>query len=171
MFGCSAGIVERGIGTNTVGPGAPDIVVHDGDVVEDFCECRDVGGCIAICIGPGCNASSSSENEFSADGVTTEFLEEGKEVGCIIGRDDVTSNALINGGFPAKGRNIRQKVEINNLAVWRLTYSKSTASSLLSLARSVTVLTNAVRFSGLPTFVEKKREPVQPPIDTLALTP
>jgi hypothetical protein len=35
----------------------------------------------------------------------------------------------------------------------------------------VTVFTKAVRFSGVETCEEKKREPVQPPIETLGFTP
>ena len=48
---------------------------------------------------------------------------------------------------------------------------KSRPSKLYSLAKSVTVLTNAVLFSADPTLDEKYREPVQPPIDMRALTP
>jgi len=51
------------------------------------------------------------------------------------------------------------------------TYSKLRPSNLYFVAKSVTVLTNAVLFVADPTLVEKYREPVQPPIDTRALTP
>lgn len=49
-------------------------------------------------------------------------------------------------------------------------YSKSNPSRLYFWARPTTLLTKAVRLAALPTFVEKCKEPVQPPTDNIAVT-
>jgi hypothetical protein len=51
-----------------------------------------------------------------------------------------------------------------------VTYSKSRPSRPYFWARLVTVLTKMDLFAAEPTLEENHREPVQPPIDKLALT-
>ena len=67
---------------------------------------------------------------------------------------------------------LKNKIKLRMDSIRRLgTYSKSRPSKLYFVARSVTVLTNAVLFSADPTLAEKYREPLQPPTVTRALTP
>ena len=43
-----AGIIQWGIGANVRRPGPPNIVVHDGNIVQDFAEPRDIGERVVI---------------------------------------------------------------------------------------------------------------------------
>ena len=57
-----------------------DIVVHDGDVIEDLSEPGQVGYRFAICAIPYRVTNRSSKVEALSSRLRTQFLEEGEEV-------------------------------------------------------------------------------------------
>lgn len=84
-----------------VGRTAIDIIVHDGDVVEDLGERRDVRCAIAVDIFPRGNWGRCGEEELLANVGLAELLEERQEVGGVVRCHHITANALAAGIFPA----------------------------------------------------------------------
>lgn len=69
--------------------------------------------------------------------------------------------------LPAVGKKVQRVVSVSQ----ELTYSNWTPSRLYCETNSVTVLTNAVRFSAVARLEENQMLPVQPPIAIWASTP
>lgn len=82
-------------------PVTPDVVVHDGYVIEDLGEPGNVGQGCAVWTMPGKGRGSCGEDHVLADWVFAELLQEGKEIGGIVRGHDVATNALVSRIFPA----------------------------------------------------------------------
>lgn len=81
-----AGVARRGeggVGPSGRGPGAVDVVVHNHGIVEDIGEAGEVGGLQRAGIVPGEEGGGCGEVEAGVGG--TEFLQEGEEIGCVVG--------------------------------------------------------------------------------------
>lgn len=74
--GLSAGIIERCVGADASAPGSPDVVVHEGDIVEDFGKASNTGRGSAIGVIERRGSSGSRDNDFGSGGVLPEFLKE-----------------------------------------------------------------------------------------------
>lgn len=100
--GGRAGVVERGVGTDGRAPRTPDIVVHDGNEVQDGGEARDVGAGRAGLILPRQNGGRSRDDEVLSSGISAQLLEEAEEVGSVVRAESVATNSGIIRVFPAR---------------------------------------------------------------------
>lgn len=95
----SAGVVQGRVGTDGVGPKAPDVVVHDSHVVENLGKFGDIVRRSGIRTVEGNNGGSSGEGDVRS--LATELLQERQEVGGVSRVDDIAPSALLVGVLPA----------------------------------------------------------------------
>ena len=144
-------IIQRCVRPNERGPQAPNIIVHDRNVVEDISKARDIFGGIARGITERGNCSRCGECQIGPDGCT-KFLEEGKEILRVIQIDCVASYALVVRIFPTA------RCALSGSSIAEIdfkTYSKLMPSTSYWSAKFTTLFTKAVRFSGVATLDEK----------------
>lgn len=99
-----ARVIQRRVGTNTgvSSPLAVDIVVHDGDVVENSGEIGHTGDRRAIRTNEGSWGNCSGEVKVLSRRVLAQILEERKEIWNVGSRILVTTNSSPSGIFPVE---------------------------------------------------------------------
>lgn len=104
-----ARVIQRSVGTNTgvSSPLAVDIVVHDGDMIENGGEIGHIGHRLAIRTNEGSRGNCSRKVKVLSCRILAQILEECKEI-CSVGRGHlVTTNSSRRGIFPVEVDSIK----------------------------------------------------------------
>lgn len=100
----SAGLVKSGVGTDGGGPAAPEVVVHESEVVVDLCKGGHVIGGLVRGVVEWEDGGGGGDDEVGSGWVGTELLEEFEVVLGIVGVQEVAAETLFVGVFPTVGR-------------------------------------------------------------------